>query len=101
MAHPVVMYKSVAWVLKERERSKIQAAQMSFLRAVKGCTRKDHIRNENIRVELKVQPLLQQIDEHRSNWVEHLGRIPENRIPKITLSYRPSGRRSVGRPKKR
>ncbi|KAJ4452195.1 hypothetical protein ANN_03713 [Periplaneta americana] len=58
MALPVVMYGSEAWVLKEKEKSKIQAAEMSFLRAVKGCTREEHIRNEKIREELKVQPLV-------------------------------------------
>ncbi|KAJ4441939.1 hypothetical protein ANN_11802 [Periplaneta americana] len=99
MALPVVMYGSEAWVLKEKEKSKIQAAEMSFLRAVKGCTREKYIRNEKIREEIKVQPFLQQIEEHRCNWVEHLGRLTEDRIPKMAMTYRPRGRRTIGRPK--
>jgi hypothetical protein len=34
-------------------------------------------------------------------WCDHLQRKPINRIPKRLLNYRPAGRRSIGRPRKR
>jgi hypothetical protein len=35
----------------------IQAAEMKYLRTVKGCTRLDQIRNKDIRNELGISPL--------------------------------------------
>jgi hypothetical protein len=38
--------------LRKRGWNRIQAAEMKYLRTVKGCTRLDQIRNEDIRNEL-------------------------------------------------
>jgi len=35
------------------------------------------------------------------NWFQHLQRMPQNRIPLKPYYYRPQGRRTIGRPKKR
>jgi hypothetical protein len=40
-----------------RDWNRIQAAEMKYLRTVKGCTRLDQIRNEDIRIELGFSPL--------------------------------------------
>ena len=42
----MLMYGSESWILNQKDRSKIQAAEMRYLRKVKECTRKDLIRNE-------------------------------------------------------
>jgi hypothetical protein len=39
---------------------------MKCLRAVKGCTRLDQIRNEDIRNELGISPLSEKIIEYRN-----------------------------------
>jgi hypothetical protein len=52
MAVPVLMYGSEASTIKKKDISRIQSAEMKFLRSIKGCTRMDHIRNEEIRTEL-------------------------------------------------
>jgi hypothetical protein len=54
MAVPVLMYGSEAWTIKKKDISRIQSAEMKFLRSVKRCTRMDHVRNEEIRTELKM-----------------------------------------------
>jgi hypothetical protein len=41
----------------KRDWNRIQAAEMKYLRTVKGCTRLDQIRNEDIRNELGISPL--------------------------------------------
>jgi hypothetical protein len=50
---------------------------------VKGCTRLDQIRNEDIRNELGIFPLCEKIIEYRNKWKIHLQRM-EN----TTFHYR-------------
>ena len=38
---------------------------------------------------------------HRSNWLAHIQRMPQNRIPLKSYLYSPQGKRTIGRPKKR
>jgi len=51
--------------------------------------------------ELQTECILDKIDEYRRNWLLHLQRMPPNRIPFKSYHYRPQGRRTIGRPKKR
>jgi len=44
---------------------------------------------------------LDKIGEYRRNWLLHLQRMSPNRIPLKSRHYRPQGRRTIGRPKKR
>ena len=48
-----LLYGSETWVIKKRDVSRLEAAQMRFLRSVKRYTRLDKIRTETIRKELK------------------------------------------------
>jgi hypothetical protein len=41
---------------------------MSFLRAVKGCTRHDRLRNEDIRDELGIEAIQDNFSNNRENW---------------------------------
>jgi hypothetical protein len=38
---------------------------------------------------------------YRKKWIEHLDRMPDERIPKQILKYKPKGRWDQGRPWKR
>jgi len=64
------------------------------------CDR-DHKANDFIRRELKITGILDKIDEYRLNWRLYLQRMPRNRIPLKSYHYRPQGRRTICRPKKR
>ena len=46
------------WVMTERTRSRIQAAEMGFLRRVAGVSLRDRVRSSVIREGLGVEPLL-------------------------------------------
>ena len=74
---------------------------MKLLRPLAGYTLYDHKTNDYIRRELRITDTLDKIDEYRRNWLSHLQRKPQNRIPLKSYRYRPQGRRTIGRPKKR
>jgi hypothetical protein len=57
MAVPVLLYGRETWMLKKRDRNRIQTAEIKYLRIDKCCTRADQLRIEDIRNELDVFPL--------------------------------------------
>ncbi|TWW81724.1 hypothetical protein D4764_01G0015390 [Takifugu flavidus] len=76
---PVLTYGHQCWVMTERMRSRIQAAEMSFLRRVAGLSLRDRVRSSDIREGLGVEPLLFHIERSQ------LGGV-------LDMSHRPRGR---------
>jgi len=98
---PTFLYGSGNWTLTTLQRRRIEAAEMKLLRPLAGYTLYDHKTNDYIRRELRITGILYKIDECRRNWLLHLQRMPQNRIPLKSYHYRPQRRRKIGRPKKR
>jgi len=98
---PTFLYGSENWTLTALQRRRIEAAEMKLLRPLAGYTLYDHKTNNSICHELQIICILNKIDEYRLNWLLHLQRMPQNRIPLKSYNYRPQGRRTFGRPKKR
>jgi len=99
---PTFLYGSENWTLTALQRRRIEAAEMKLLRPLAGYyTLYDHKTNDYIRRELRITGILNKIDEYRQNWLSHLQRMSQNRIPLKSYHYRPQGRRTIGRPKKR
>ena len=44
---------------------------------------------------------LDKLLEYKRNWIQHVNRMPRNRLPRIMKHYSPIGRRNHGRPLKR
>ena len=101
MALPTLLYGSENWTLTKGQASRIQAAEMRFLRHVAGYTLHDHRRNTDIRQELNIISILDTIAQYRLNWWEHLCQMDDCRIPKQLWNYKPRGWKGVGRPRKR
>ena len=95
------LYGSENWTVTALQRRRIEAAEMKLLRPLAGYNHYDHKTNDYIRCEIRITGILDKIDEYRRNWLSHLQRIPKNRIPLKSYNYRPQGRRTIGRPKKR
>ena len=53
VARPALLYGSETWVTTKRDMTRLEAAEMRFLRSVKGYARVDKIRSEVIRKELE------------------------------------------------
>jgi len=81
--------------------NRLEAAEMRFLRSVKGYTRLDKIRSEVIRKELEISGIQDVRFKYKQNWINHLERMDNTRLPTHALNYKPRGRRDRGRPRKR
>jgi hypothetical protein len=84
-----------------RDWNGIQEAEMKYLRTVKGCTRLDQIRNEDIRNDLGISSLSEKIIEYRNKWKAHVQRMERTPIPLQAYKYQPSGKRDIDRPRRR
>ena len=96
---PTLTYEG--WVMTERTRSRIQAAEMSFLRRVAGVSLRDRVRSSVIRERLGVEPLLLCVERSQLRWFGHLVRMPPGRLPREVFQACPAGRRPRGRPRTR
>ncbi|KAJ4428270.1 hypothetical protein ANN_24287 [Periplaneta americana] len=90
---PILLYGREIWVLKQRDISRLRAAEMKYLRRTAGYTLLDHKRNEDILQELKMQPLEEKIAEYRNRWLEHISRMETGQTPQEMLKYHPQGQR--------
>ena len=85
----------------KREECRIQAAEMKFLRGIEGKTRRDKIRNEEIRRRTGILKLQDRIETTKLKWYGHMMRMGEERVPKKAFLEKVSGKRPRGRPRKR
>jgi hypothetical protein len=88
-------------MLKKRNEQRLEAAQMKFLRHLLGITKLDRDRNQSVREKLGVQNTVLEIKQYHREWLQYVERMDTDRIPKQALKYRPKGKRSIGRPRKR
>jgi hypothetical protein len=101
-AIPAGLYGSENWVLAEKDKNRLQAAEMRFLRSTMGVTREDRLTNEAIRKKtLNMNSLNGTISKYIDSWFNHIRRMDHSRFPRHMLSYKPTGKRSLCRPRKR
>ena len=98
---PAFLHGSENWTLTALQRRRIEMAEMKLLRPLAGYTLYDHKTIDYISRELRIIDILDKIHEYRRKWFQQLQRMPQNRIPLISYYYRPQGRSTIGRPKKR
>jgi hypothetical protein len=54
----------------------------------------DYKTNTQIAEELKITQILDKLLEYKRNWIQHVNRMPRNRLPRVTKHYSPTGRRN-------
>ncbi|XP_071059967.1 anamorsin isoform X1 [Pseudochaenichthys georgianus] len=89
---PTLTYGHEGWVMTERTRSRIQAAEMGFLRRVAGVSLRDKVRSSDIRERLGVEPLLLRVERSQLRWFGHLVRMPPGCLPREVFQARPRTR---------
>ena len=62
------------------------------------CTWADYKTETAIAKDLNIAPVVDKIQEYRRNWLQHLNRMPHNRLLRIVKkNCRPTGRRNQER----
>jgi len=100
VARPTLLCSSETWVTTKRDMTHLEAAEMRFLRSVKGYTRLEKIRSEVARKELEISGIQDVRSKYKQNWIKHLERMDNTRLPKHGPNYKPRGRRDRGCPRK-
>jgi len=59
------------------------------------------LRREVIRKELEISGTQDVKSQYKQNWINHLERMDNTRLPKHAINYKRRGRRGRGRPWKR
>ena len=101
LALPVLLYGSKTWTIKARDATRITAAEMKYMRRTAGYIWTDYKTNAQTAKELKITPVLDKLLEYKRNWIQHVNRMPRNRLPRVMKRYSPTGRRNHGRSLKR
>ncbi|KAJ4438046.1 hypothetical protein ANN_13985 [Periplaneta americana] len=99
LALPSLLYGSEIWALKKKDMNRIKATEMKFFRTA-GYTLLDRKRNEEILEQLEVESVEEKI-KYKFNWLDHVRKMVNSRIPKIMMQYKPRGHRRPGRPFRR
>ena len=96
---PTLTYGTESRVLKEREKQRIQAAEMRVFRKIARVRRIDHVRNDDIKALLRQEGVVEQVGREREVWKkqveEQIGSMTE-----MVMSGAVPGKRQRGRPRK-
>ena len=63
-----MLYGAECWPTKRRHVQQISVAEMRMLRWICGHTRRDQVRNDDIRDRLGVAPIEEKLVQHRLRW---------------------------------
>ena len=84
----------------KKQVEEMEVAEMKMLRFAMGVTKKDKIRNEHIRITVKVERLGMKMREGRLKWYGHVMRRDQEYVGRKMMEMESPGKRKRGRPKK-
>jgi hypothetical protein len=70
---------------------------LKYTRRTAGFTWTDYKTNTEIAKELRITPVLDKLLEYKRNWIQHVNRMPRNRLPRVMKHYCRTGRWNRGR----
>ena len=97
---PAMLYGAECWATKVQHIQQMNVAEMRMLRWICGHTRKDRIRNDDIREKVGVAPIEEKLVQHRLRWYGHVQRRPPDAPVRTGIvSHVGNIRRGRGRPR--
>ena len=98
---PTLCYQGQTWALTKEQERKITTCEMRCLRKAVNKTRRDHVRNEDIRRTVGTTPAIRFIEKQRLKWFGHLVRMNPNTPVARAYNLKMESSRGRGRPRKR
>jgi hypothetical protein len=89
----VLLYGSETCTIKARDARRISVAEMKYIRTA-GYAWTDYKTNTQIAKELKITQILDKLLEYKRNWIQHVNRMPRNRLPRLMKHYSSTGKRN-------
>ena len=82
-----MLYDTEWWAIKKYHAQKMIVAEMCMLRWMCGNTRRDKVRNEDIRTKIGVPSIEEKMRENRLRWSGHVQRRPTDAPVRRVRSY--------------
>jgi hypothetical protein len=96
---PAMLYGAECWPTKRRHVQQLSVAEMRMLRWICGNTRRDRVRNDDIRERLGVASVEEKLMQHRLRWFRHIQRRPaEATVRSGEIRQSGNEKRGRGRP---
>lgn len=96
-----LLYGSETWRITENNKRRLEAVEMDVFRRSLGISRRQRIRNEDVRLQMGIEgSLITDIERKQLVWYGHVQRMEEKRLPKKVMNWMPPNRRKRGRPRK-
>uniref|UniRef100_A0A914V3E1 Reverse transcriptase domain-containing protein n=1 Tax=Plectus sambesii TaxID=2011161 RepID=A0A914V3E1_9BILA len=97
---PTALYAAETWKQTVAIDQKLDVFQQRCLRRILKISYRDRVTNDEIYRRTNTKPLSTVVTERRLQFTGHILRLPDHRLAKVAMRWRPSrGRRGQGRPK--
>ena len=96
VVRPAMVYGLETVAVTKKQVNEMEVAEMKMLRFAMGVTRKDKIRNENIRSTVKVERLGMKMREGRLRWYGHVMRRDQEYVGRKMMEMELPGKRKEG-----
>jgi hypothetical protein len=82
LALPTLLHDSENWTIKARDATRVTATEMKYRRRTAGHTGTDDKTNTDIAKELNITPVLDNLQDCKTKWVQHVSRMPRKGLIK-------------------
>ncbi|XP_056633897.1 uncharacterized protein LOC130443348 [Diorhabda sublineata] len=97
---PIMTYGTEVREDTNKTKQMLRVAEMKTLRTIEGKTRRDKVRNTDVKEQCEIHDIVRWGRQRKRQWY-NVRRMDENRLPRIVLENNPPGSRPPGRPPKR
>ena len=101
VVQPAMLFSICMVPLSKRQESKLEVADMRMSRWMLGLSRKDRVRNEEIRKQLGTTEMGKWCRQARLRWYGHVKHREDDYVGRRAMEMRMPGQRKRGRPKRR